>query len=56
MIGAPATLAGRGAVALLAAAAYAMRYPAIRRDLDAANARLGLVSGPAAGRTSTPSP
>jgi MFS family permease len=43
--GPPATLAGCGALALLASLAYAWHYPAIRREIRAAYEKLGLFSG-----------
>lgn len=43
--GPPATLAGCGTLALLASAAYAWHYPAVRREIRAAYDKLGLVSG-----------
>jgi len=45
--GPPATLAGCGALALLASTAYAWNYPAIRRAIRAAYERLGLLSAKA---------
>jgi hypothetical protein len=44
--GPPATLAGCGALALLASVAYAWHYPAIRREIRAAYEKLGLFSAP----------
>jgi MFS family permease len=44
-VGPPATLAGCGALALLASLAYAWHYPAIRREIRAAYEKLGLFSG-----------
>jgi MFS family permease len=42
-VGPPATLAGCGILALLAAVAYASQYPAIRREIRVAYAKLGIL-------------